>query len=1088
MTASGFDPYYKWLGIPPEEQPPSFYRLLGIVQFEADTDVIANAANRQMVHLRQLQQGQYAALAQRLLKEIATAKATLLNPQAKTEYDQSLIPAEDDHAEPEEIVATDFALPTEELAAAPRVRPKATKKGLGAGPLLIRVVPFLLIGIVLLFLLRIGDQTAAPQPDLAAVPAPTPPLDHGGNVESPPGGDTEPTASLPAAEPPRDLAEIDQGDAAEDLPADSMEDEPVPGAGSMAMKSAEKKSKTADTDDDMPDKMASTESDSTDADSEKAAPPSDEQQSEATKQVRSKYKAEFAKAKTPESKVALAGKLLAIVQEKDDASPRQFALLKGAISLAAAGGDFDLVAEAWNELGTRFNVDVLAGRWGTLKGALKTKNVDDLKAGLLEFAQDASEEDRYDLGRDALEALVELSDEDELKNIPLANLESAAAKFEEASAALDVLKSNPADPHSNLVAGEYFCFFKQNWAKGLVLLSRSDDDVLKGLAQSEFKQPDKPKDQVTLADAWWDFAAKQTEEMAKKSTENRAVFWYQLALPSLKGAAREKAESRAALEGRVHREVKAQSSPTVPLAALDKRFQGQVSYDNQTGLLTFVYDFKSDAQLQDFQGKATWAEGEMTIPAAELVSHLAKLKSVKMTGSVTMNSKAGDVIGSSGGLLAHRDGTTVKISSGRDSASSSEHGSSDESALPFEVDASDKLVLLRLGDQVVGKPMAKHEVGQVQFFGGDEGAVFSRLTISGVPDREWLKESFGASPGPPDKASSASTKSKSVPRYSRVKQIVVWNEHNGPHHNCGAQTCNLSLEFNGKEVWAQKDLDVPWQPDQPSKVAVDVPLILADAVRVEVVAWKGDGGGLAEVEVLDKAGKNLTTGATVIASAEHLPEDPRSSATLVDGVTDSNTHMVGYWMLPSDQKGWAEIRLLPQEQATPARPEPTASSPKGSTKAAAKSARRTVDAEIFASCDDEFEMYVNGQLVLKGKENETFKAKFAFAAGDVITVKGTNYAGRIGFACVIKFSNGQVITTSDGWGAYRPANFRQWFMPAEIGDLRPAVQGNSNWVIENVTSSSGVETDQIWGPTREMNCFLTYVVGALELPKKKGGK
>ena len=26
----GFDPYRKWLGIPPQEQPPNHYRLLGI--------------------------------------------------------------------------------------------------------------------------------------------------------------------------------------------------------------------------------------------------------------------------------------------------------------------------------------------------------------------------------------------------------------------------------------------------------------------------------------------------------------------------------------------------------------------------------------------------------------------------------------------------------------------------------------------------------------------------------------------------------------------------------------------------------------------------------------------------------------------------------------------------------------------------------------------------------------------------------------------------------------------------------------------------------------------------------------------------
>ena len=31
-----FDPYYKWLGIPREEQPPNHYRVLGIRVFEED--------------------------------------------------------------------------------------------------------------------------------------------------------------------------------------------------------------------------------------------------------------------------------------------------------------------------------------------------------------------------------------------------------------------------------------------------------------------------------------------------------------------------------------------------------------------------------------------------------------------------------------------------------------------------------------------------------------------------------------------------------------------------------------------------------------------------------------------------------------------------------------------------------------------------------------------------------------------------------------------------------------------------------------------------------------------------------------------
>lgn len=29
-----FDPYYKWLGISPDEQPPTLYRLLGVQRYQ----------------------------------------------------------------------------------------------------------------------------------------------------------------------------------------------------------------------------------------------------------------------------------------------------------------------------------------------------------------------------------------------------------------------------------------------------------------------------------------------------------------------------------------------------------------------------------------------------------------------------------------------------------------------------------------------------------------------------------------------------------------------------------------------------------------------------------------------------------------------------------------------------------------------------------------------------------------------------------------------------------------------------------------------------------------------------------------------
>jgi hypothetical protein len=86
-----FDPYRKWLGIPPEEQPPHHYRLLGIALFEDDPDVISNAADRQMAHVRTFQTGKRAALSQALLNELSAANVCLLNPQTKQQYDAQLL-------------------------------------------------------------------------------------------------------------------------------------------------------------------------------------------------------------------------------------------------------------------------------------------------------------------------------------------------------------------------------------------------------------------------------------------------------------------------------------------------------------------------------------------------------------------------------------------------------------------------------------------------------------------------------------------------------------------------------------------------------------------------------------------------------------------------------------------------------------------------------------------------------------------------------------------------------------------------------------------------------------------------------------
>jgi hypothetical protein len=119
---TGFDPYHKWLGISPAEQPPHYYRLLGITLFEQDDDVISAAADRQMSFIRQHANGPHARDSQRILNELATARLCLLSDARRAKYDIELrAKLEPPQAPPSFPTVSKFAA-TDAAAAAPSIR------------------------------------------------------------------------------------------------------------------------------------------------------------------------------------------------------------------------------------------------------------------------------------------------------------------------------------------------------------------------------------------------------------------------------------------------------------------------------------------------------------------------------------------------------------------------------------------------------------------------------------------------------------------------------------------------------------------------------------------------------------------------------------------------------------------------------------------------------------------------------------------------------------------------------------------------------------------------------------------------------
>lgn len=86
-TQTSFDPYLHWLGIPPQEQPPNYYRLLGLQAYEQNMQTILSAADQRLTYLASMMHSEYASYAQQLYNEISYVRSYLSDQQTKQQYD-----------------------------------------------------------------------------------------------------------------------------------------------------------------------------------------------------------------------------------------------------------------------------------------------------------------------------------------------------------------------------------------------------------------------------------------------------------------------------------------------------------------------------------------------------------------------------------------------------------------------------------------------------------------------------------------------------------------------------------------------------------------------------------------------------------------------------------------------------------------------------------------------------------------------------------------------------------------------------------------------------------------------------------------
>ena len=559
-----FDPYFKWLGIPPSDRPVDFYRLLGIPHFEDDPDVIANAADQRTGHVKNFLTGQHAKPAQRILNEIGAARVCLLNPETKAQYDKKLqtmpglkqagqqppaLPAQ--NAETAAAATAGAGGDCEESSSQWKTLAVALGIGVGLAAVLILLGMLLMPG---------GEGDVAQNEPPAAQPGDGSGQSSTSGPKQPKGKQTKPKDGQPKDPQPKDPAPKDP-QPKQPAPENPQPKGPQPKAPQPEAPQPKAPQPKDPQPKDPPPKDPSPKPPAPKAPQTKPRPasgifaskklpvPGQEAQRRAEAEVREVF--QLGDNMTKQQRLELADKLFASALETKDDPAARFVLLRMAAETVAKTGDVDRTFKMVDELGKLYEVSLLGIKVDALAESSKTAgsgpqavpaNMTVVRAaGIL--AEEALADDDYRVALRVLEQIAlpaarRTGDKTLTAGITKSRreLKRLSDEFAVVEQALSSLKDDPDSGEANLTVGRWYCLEKGNWKKGLPFLGKGSDASLADPAKRDLAGPKQAASQAELADAWW----KLSEDKDRKKDEvgqlrARALHWYRNALPGLSG-------------------------------------------------------------------------------------------------------------------------------------------------------------------------------------------------------------------------------------------------------------------------------------------------------------------------------------------------------------------------------------------------------------------------------------------------------------------------------------------------------------------------------------------------------------------------
>ena len=291
----------------------------------------------------------------------------------------------------------------------------------------------------------------------------------------------------------------------------------------------------------------------------KSPVPPELSQKDSLEQIRSLYKAEYARA-GKRSKAALAAKqslaealLKAAMETKKHDPVIAYSLFDEARLLAVEAGVVDLAVEALGGLIHHYEFDPRALRFETFQRlAQRVRTPDDswsLSHAVRVAVENCVAKDDFGIAQKFIKLAAKTAPRsgDKALAASISALGKRVKSLDKVYSAVEKRLKKLEGAAANLELGRYYAFSKGDWKTGLPLLEKSSDDALGKAAKADSGVDRESVDAeaaVKIGDAWWAVAEREKDKLATENIKLRAGAWYELGVDELVPLDKKRVSSR----------------------------------------------------------------------------------------------------------------------------------------------------------------------------------------------------------------------------------------------------------------------------------------------------------------------------------------------------------------------------------------------------------------------------------------------------------------------------------------------------------------------------------------------------------------